>query len=97
MINQVVIAGRIVEIKRKDLIITIAVPRYWKNEKGEYDTDIINVSMDELIMKNISEYCKKDNIVGIKGRLETIENELILKCGKFTFLSSKTEEQKESE
>ena len=79
MLNQVVLVGRLV---RDPVInkasnnetysnITVAVPRSYKNANGEYDTDFINCMLWKGIAENTVEYCKKGDIVGIKGRIQT--------------------------
>lgn len=94
MLNQTVLVGRItkdVEIKkiedRKYAILKLAVTRSFKNEEGTYDTDFIDVSIFDNIADNVKEYCKVGDLVGIKGRLESKEDKLILVGEKVTFLS----------
>lgn len=105
MLNQVILVGRLAkEVEVKDLEndkkianITLAVPRSFKNSDGEYETDFIDVVIFDNVASNTSEYCKKGDIIGVKGRLQTrmIENEdkkekLQEIIGeKITFLSSK--------
>ena len=79
MLNQVVLVGRLVkdieveelESGKRVANAVLAVPRSFKNENGEYDTDFIDVVIWNSIADNTAEYCKKGDIVGIKGRLET--------------------------
>lgn len=108
MLNQVVIVGRLtsdLEVKetesgRKLSYITLAVSRSYKNENGEYDTDFIECVLWNAIAENTAEYCKKGDIVGVKGRLQTriIETEdtkkriMELVADRVTFLSSKKED-----
>ena len=106
MLNQVVLVGRLtkdIEMKKlesgKDVAnITIAIPRSQKNAEGLYDTDFINIVLWDSIAKNTTEYCKKGDIIGVKGRIQTrnIEKENGEKvkvqeviAEKVTFLSSK--------
>lgn len=105
MLNQTVIVGRIVkdlgltetEDGNKIVDLTIAVPRSFKNSDGEYDTDYIDCTLCNGIAENTVEYCKKGDLVGIKGRIETnqyeedgttVKNTKIV-AEKVTFLSSK--------
>lgn len=110
MLNQTVIVGRIVkdpelvdtEIGKKVTNLTIAVPRSYKNKDGEYDTDYIDCTLWSGLAENTVEYCKKGDLVGIKGRIETeiyekkdnstIKNTKLV-AEKVTFLSSKNKEQ----
>ena len=77
MLNQVVLVGRVVydlELKKNDsgkrfLVLTLAIPRSFKNMEGNYDTDFIRCIVWDSVAENTSEYCKKGDIVGLKGRL----------------------------
>ena len=79
MLNQVVIIGRLVEKPiveenengKKVCNITLAVPRDFKNDEGIYETDFIKCTLCNVIAENTAEYCKKGDLVGVKGRLET--------------------------
>lgn len=109
MLNQVVLVGRLVsDPSLKDTEggyklsnITLAVPRSFKNVEGSYDTDFINCTLWQNVAENTTEYCKKGDIIGIKGRIETDtyekdnEKKYITKviAEKVTFLSSKKEEE----
>ena len=104
MLNQIVIVGRLVkdpELKESEngspfTNITLAVPRSYKNMNGEYDTDFINCRLWDGIAKNAEEFCKKGDLLGVKGRIETrnVEKEdkishiTELIAEKITFLSS---------
>ena len=100
MLNQVVIAGRLtsdpeineVENGGKVTTITVAVPRSYKNAEGVYETDFIKCILWNGIAENTAEYCKKGDLVGVKGRLQCLSgNELQLVVEKVTFLSSRKE------
>lgn len=79
MLNQIVIVGRLVkdpELKetekgKKVTNITLAVPRSYKNPNGEYDTDFIDCILWTGIAENTAEYCKKGDLLGVKGRVQT--------------------------
>ena len=106
MLNQTVIVGRIVrdlEVKEtengnKVAQLTLAVPRSFKNMDGQYETDFIPCVLWKGIAENTAEYCKKGDLVGIKGRIQTRDVELDEEtrkkyveviAEKVTFLSSK--------
>ena len=105
MLNQVVLVGRLVtdpvltknEEGKETATITLAVSRSFKNAEGEYETDFVECKLWNSIATNTSEYCKKGDIVGVKGRLETIqENDkytILVIAEKVTFLSSKSEKE----
>ena len=79
MLNNAVIVGRIVqnpELKETEkggklANIVLAVPRSFKNSNGEYETDFINCTLWRGIAESTAEYCKKGDLVGIKGRIQT--------------------------
>ncbi len=105
MLNQVVIAGRLVsdpeyvttENNKKRAIITVAVPRAYKNIDGNYETDFIQCILWNVVAENTCEYCKKGDVVGVKGRIQTSKYEkdgetkysMDVIAEKISFLSSK--------
>ena len=100
MLNQVIAVGRLtkeVEIEKIDekeiSKITIAVPRSYKNLEGQYDTDFITCTLHQPIAGNTAEYCKKGDILGIKGRIQSDGDKMEIIAEKVTFLSSKKESE----
>lgn len=100
MLNQIILVGRItsdLEINevenRKVVTITLAIPRSYKNENGEYETDFVPVTLWNGIAESTCEYCKKGDLVGIKGRIQTSEDKIEIVAEKVTFLSSKKSEE----
>ena len=106
MTNQVFLIGRLtydpevtlLESDKERSLITVAVTRNYKNENGEYDTDFVDCILWDGVAKNTAEYCKKGDLVGIKGRLQTYNFEsndgittkiTQVVAEKITFLSSK--------
>ena len=97
MLNQVIIVGRLTdEVKvnelengKKEAIITLAVPKSFKNADGIYETDFINCVLWEGIAKNTAEYCKKGDVISVKGRIQVDDDKMIIIAEKVTFLSSK--------
>jgi len=86
--------------------ISIAIPRSFKNTDGVYDTDFITFRAFDMIAENTSEYCKKGDIIGVKGRLQSssFEREDGKKefriepiAEKVTFLSSRSKDTPERE
>ena len=82
MLNQVILVGRLVkdlEVKKledgkKVTTMTLAIPRSYKNEQGEYETDFVDCRLYNNIASNTAEYCRKGDIVGVKGRIQTTQN-----------------------
>ena len=105
MLNNTVLVGRLVsdpelfetESGKKVTRITLAVPRPYKNVNGEYDTDYIGCKLWQGVAQSTTEYCKKGDLLGVKGRIQTssYETEQGIKyiteviAEKITFLSSK--------
>lgn len=108
MLNQIVLVGRLtrdIQVRKSDkgtkfAIISLAIPRSFKNMEGTYDTDFIDCIAFENIAENTSTYCSKGDIVGVKGR---VQSRVVEKDGKkeylmeviaekITFLSSKRKE-----
>lgn len=112
MLNQLVLVGRLVkkpelkesENEKKYAHITLAVPRSYKNVKGEYDTDFVDCILWDNIAANTVEYCNKGDIVGVRGRIQsrTVENDGIKKsvlevvAEKITFLANHKEKTTEN-
>ena len=113
MHNMVYLIGRLTEdpvlrkTEKDDMVsINIAVQRSYKNEDGIYETDFIRCTLFSAIAANTSDYCKKGDIVGIKGRLQVssyndengntkYSTEVIAE--KVTFLTSKASELNDEE
>lgn len=106
MLNQLVVIGRLVrdpELRKTEngknvTNITLAVPRSYKNPNGEYDTDFIDCVLWSTVAESTTEYCKKGDLLGVKGRIQTrrieTEDEKIKQvtevvAEKVTFLSSR--------
>ena len=106
MLNNVVLVGRLVadpelkEVGKEGKVVnfTVACPRSYKNADGEYDTDFIQCNVWNQVAENMSEYCHKGDIIGVKGSLQSSSYEdkegnkrykIDVRADKITFLSSK--------
>ena len=98
MLNQVILVGRLshdLEIKeieedKKELDIVLAVPRSYKNKEGIYETDFIKCKVFKTMASNVVEYCKKGDLLGVRGRLQVVDNKTVVIAERVTFLSSKS-------
>lgn len=105
--NQIVLVGRLVsslktkeENGEKSAKLTLAIPRTFKNNEGLYETDFVDVIVTGAVAENTLNFCKKGDIIGVKGRVQstTVEkyhtkiNLLEIIGEKVTFLSNKTSE-----
>lgn len=111
MHNLVYLIGRLTEnpeIKKLEddksmLTINLAVQRSFKNEDGIYEVDYIRCILWNGIASHTSEYCKKGDLVGVKGRLQTRSYEVETEkkyitevvVDKVSFLASKKENVEE--
>ena len=114
MMNNYMCVGRIVadpelretETGKKVSSITVAVPRSYKNADGEYETDFIDCTLWNEVASSTSEYCRKGDMIGIKGRLESKVYEdsegnkkkrMEVIADRVTFLSSAKQKEAEPE
>lgn len=100
MLNMFNCIGRLVKeptLEEKDgkkvNYITIAIPRKYKNVDGIYETDFIDIIIYNIAAENVVEYCKKGNLVAVKGRLQSdiVDDEKVINliAENISFLSSK--------
>lgn len=107
MLNQIVLVGRLVqdpEIKElengvKTSYITLAVSRSYKNADGIYETDFMPCKVGYPMCDTVKEYCKKGDLLGIKGRIQIKQEEnkniIEIVAERVTFLSSRKETEEE--
>lgn len=106
--NQVIIVGRIAaEFKTvkaggtEGTLIKLAVPRSYREENGEYATDILPVFLTGTVATNTAKYCTQGDTVGVKGTLVLDvyqgKKALYIRGEKITFLSSTSSKDDEDE
>ena len=112
MLNKVILIGRTtreVELRRTSngtavSTFTLAVDNRFVLKDGKSSTDFISCVLWKGVAESTAEYCKKGDLVGIKGRIQTrdveLEDETHKKyveviAEKVTFLSSKRQEEAE--
>jgi len=79
MINHIILVGRITQTPELQITengkkiseITLAVPRPYKNQSGEYDTDFLDCTLWTTIAETTAEYCQVGDLIGVKGRLQS--------------------------
>jgi len=111
MLNSVVLVGRLTdnpqivntESGNPVTSVSLAVQRTWKNIDGVYDTDFIKCVLWNNMASNTVEYCKKGDIIGIKGRIQISDYETEdgakrtkteVIADKITFLTTKASKEK---
>ena len=111
MMNQAMLVGRLTrdpevvenESGTKYSNLTLAVPRNFKNEEGVYETDFIEITLWNNIAENTSEYCKKGDLIGVRGRIQVDSYEVDgekrssqkIVADRVTFLSSRPKPEQE--
>lgn len=79
MINRAVVCGRLVrdpELRRTAngtpvTSFTLAVNRIFKNADGQQEADFLNCVAWNKTAEIVERYCKKGNLVGVEGRLQS--------------------------
>lgn len=87
MLNQAILVGRVFAVE--DGLLTIKIPR---NSEDKEEADLISARMQDNVNESVQEYCKKGDIVGIKGNLRNDGNGMYLNINKITFLTSSAKE-----
>lgn len=102
MMNNLVLVGRLVdrpvleetENGKKATTIVLAVPRSFRNDNGEYETDFVPVSLVGQVAEATYEYCEKGDLAGVKGRLARLNgNGLQVIAEKVTYLAQRKKEE----
>lgn len=95
MLNQFIVVGRLtddfkLEEKNDKKVAhnTLAVPRSYKDKDGVYQTDFIPFTLFGNNAVCSSEYCKKGDVVGIKGSLQMFNKQLQVNVERVTFLTT---------
>lgn len=99
--NTVSLVGRLLsdpellenENKEKQGCFTLVVARDFKNSEGIYDNDFIPCISWNGIAVATKDYLNKGDVVGVRGRLQVVDNKLIVVADKVTFISSYRKEE----
>ncbi len=115
MINTLTVVGRLVSDPKiietkymKKAVVTISVPRDFKNLNGIYEADVIDCVIWPGDAQQVCELFKKGDLIGVRGKIqssvtiddgttyqETRKRELIIVAQKVTFLASRKENSNE--
>ena len=105
--NIVMLVGRLVadpELKETDgnkkmVNVTVAVTRSYRNPDGIIESDFVDCVLWDGLAKNLTDYCKKGDTVGVRGRIQVDHYEredgskaksVKVVAERITFLSSKS-------
>ena len=92
--NQMILVGRLIDDPKTEenkTIVTVSVPASVKDENGEYPVDAIEIELFDNIAKNTAEYCKKGDVIGVKGRIQKRDDKpMKIVAEKVTFLTARS-------
>lgn len=79
MLNQIVLVGKIKEIKGlketstgiKFMNLVLEVERSYKNADGIFESDIISCSLWRSLAESFQGTCDVGSVVGVKGRIQS--------------------------
>lgn len=96
MLNMCILVGIFTELIKKDnkIILMLKIPNSEKNKDGIYEVDLIKCIVPKKKAEYINEYCAISSVIGIKGKLKVINNEMVVVINKATFLTSKEDAEK---
>lgn len=83
MINNVVIAGKVVELPKlketsngtKYATMLLEVTRPFRNSNGQYDSDHILITLWKGVAEMANDVCKIGDTIGVKARIQTFNVE----------------------
>lgn len=87
MLNRVVIVGKVEDVSKEEGIVLLEVERNFKNPQGIYEVDRILVNMPSDL-NDIMERIDVNDLIGIKGRIQTDWGRVSIVAEKVSFLSS---------
>lgn len=113
MINTLTVMGRLVSDpkiieteNKKKTIVTIRVPRSYKDLNGVYKSDVVDCVLWSEMAQQVCELCKKGDLLAVKGRIQssvtiddgttydgTRKRELAIVAEKISFLASGKKEK----
>lgn len=113
MINTLTVVGRLVSDpkiieteNKKKTIVTIRVPRSYKDLNGVYKSDVVDCVLWSEMAQQVCELCKKGDLLAVKGRIQssvtiddgttydgTRKRELAIVAEKISFLASGKKEK----
>ena len=83
MLNQIVLVGKMSEIKEQDGKV---------NLKLNVQNELVDVTLTEHLGKSVLEYCQNDSVLGIKGKITYEDGNMIILAEKVTFLAPKKDD-----
>lgn len=92
MLNQLVLVGKIEEIITKENVVKVRVEKYYKEDGLQKEYEIFRINVFGNLINTMKENCKKNDVIGVKGKLEVNNGIIEIIAEKITFLSKKENE-----
>lgn len=92
MMNFFTLVGRLNSFTQKGIKLDVSRP--FKNSDGEYEIDVIPITLLGVVKDNTMDYCKVGDVIGIKGRIAKSSHKSIeLVAEKVSFISTRRSEE----
>lgn len=91
MLNQVVLVGKIDNIDFEKEQLILSVNKNYKNSDGVYESILVPCLIEGDLVNTTREYYNKDDLVGVKGSLDIIDDKLYVLAKRITMLKSNSE------
>ena len=89
MLNNCALVGRMKELEIKENNGEKIGIMYLSVRKNEEENVVLEIVVYENMLNNVKEYCDKGDLVGIKGRVDLLDNKTAIIAEKITFLSTR--------
>lgn len=89
MMNQVVIVGVVKDMEPSKGMLLLETERNFKNSQGEYDVDRLVIEIKSpLLCEQTFERVSKEDLIGIKGRIQSDWGRMSIVAEKVSFLTT---------
>ena len=89
MLNNCVLMGRLKELEIKENNGVKMGIMYLSIPKNEEENVVLEIVVCENMINNVKDYCDKGDLVGIKGKIDLLDNKTTIIAEKITFLSTR--------
>lgn len=89
MLNNCVLMGRIEDLEIKENNGVKMGIMYLSIPKEKEENVVLEIVVCENMINNVKDYCDKGDLVGIKGKIDLLDNKTTIIAEKITFLSTR--------
>ena len=89
MLNNCVLMGRLKELEIKENNGVKMGIMYLSTPKSDKENVILEIVLYENMINNMEKYCDKGDLVGIKGKIDLLDNKTTIIAEKITYLSTR--------